>query len=318
MPPGSSAVLDDAAATGTTGSQATDDTGTGDAAVDTATQTSQQTDGTAGATDDTDPEEVSAGLISREDYDRTKDDPAAFRKAILKGFTQATQKTSAERKNLAAWSDIRDAFNEDAPTALKQLAEQFGFEIRDPKADDTSTTSTTAATNAGDEAVAELKEALSGVGLDELADKLAPVIRKIADKAAGAATEPLRTHQEKLIEESTQRETKATLDAFGKSHPDYKPGNAIDKAMAKLSKSLLPAEGMNELEYLDNLYVLATKDDMVKKAAQEAIDRMTKNAQTTDGKKASTVTGDKVSTGRPAGAGFRQAAEVARRGERWD
>lgn len=329
MPPESStAVLDDHAAEATTGNPNPDDAGRTTTRVEDPTHTSQQTDPAAGATTDTAPEEVSSGLISAEEYATVKDDPAAFRKALLKGFTQKTQQLAKERGELGDWVKIRDAVNEDHVAALTALAAQFGLEIRNPEADtsrgSTTATTTQVATDAGDQAVAKLKAALSKVGLDEIADELTPIIREIAEGAAGKANEPIRAHQEQLIEESAKREADATLDGFGKTHPDWKPGNDVDKAMARIAGQFEikrdPKTGkalMSDTEYLDAVYFLATKDAQIAKAAQEAIDRMTTSAQAAE-RTTSSVAGDKVSKTPPKGAKFDDAYQAAKRGERWE
>ncbi|HYE85952.1 MAG TPA: hypothetical protein VEA16_06335 [Vicinamibacterales bacterium] len=320
-------MLDDPAAGTTSGNPHGDDPARTGTEVDTTTQTSQQTDTAAGATDDTAPEEVSSGLITAEEYARVKDDPAAFRKAILKGFTQKTQQLAKERGELGTWAEIREAFNEDPATALRVLGAQFGLEIRDPKAtsDGGQTATAQAATDAGDDAVAALKGALADAGLDDLAEKLAPAIRKIAEAAAGKATEPIRTHQEQLIEESAAREADATLSSFGEKHPDWKPGNEVDKAMAKLAAQVDikrdPKTGkalMSDMEYLETLHFLATRDQQIAKGVKEHLDRMTTSAAAAADGKASTVAGDKVTKGPPKNAGFNDAYQAAKRGERWE
>lgn len=326
MPVENSAVLDDPATGTTTGSPATDDAARATTGVQDTTQTSQQTDPAAGATDDTAPEEVSSGLLSQAEYDKVKDDPAAFRKALLKGFTQKTQQLASDRKELGSWATIREAFQEDPLKALKGLAAQFDVEIRDPeKATAQGTATTQAVTDAGDQAVAKLKTVLTKVGLDEIADELSPIIREIAEAAAGKATEPYRSQQEQLIDESAQREANATLEAFGKSHPDWKPGNDVDKAMAVLSKKLPVARDektgkalMTDTEYLEHLHFLATKDTRIAEAAQAAVDRMTKSAAAAAEGQTRTVAGTTVTKKAPANATFNDAAEAAKAGVRWE
>lgn len=315
MPKETASAVVDQPTTGTTDSQVTDQAATGTAGVGDTTQTSQQTDEAAGATDDT-AEDIATELISQERYDALKDDPATLRKELNKAATQKFQQLAKERKALGNWAEIRDAFTEDAPAAIKALASQLGLEIRDPKAD----VVVAATTNAGDAAVDKLKEALGKVGLEELADTLGPVIREIAETAAGKATEPIKTHQEKLINESAERESKATLDAFGKQHPGWEKH---EPAMVALSKKFQPGvdkDGkalMSETDYLEQLYFLVTKDQQIAKAAQDAIDRMTKGAAAAD-TTSTTVTGDKVTARPPGKGGFREAYAAAKRGERWE
>lgn len=281
-------------------------------------ETSQQTDEAAGATDDTASDDAPTELISQERFDALKDDPAALRKELNKAATKKFQQLAAERKALGPWAQIKDAFAADHVAGLQQLASQFGLEVRDPKA----VADAAAATDAGDEAVAELKAALAEVGLEEVADKLAPVIRKIAESAAGKTTEPLRKHQEKLVEESTKREAEAMMAAFAKTHPEWKPGNAVDKKMAQLAKKFQPAVDdkgqptMSEAEYLDHLFDLATKEDSVKRLVAEAIDRMTKGALAAEDKTPG-VSGNRVAKTPPPNATFDDAAAAAAAGVRW-
>lgn len=294
------AVLDET----TADSQTSDDVATSD-------ETQTPTDGDATAADEpTVPEEVSSGLITEADYAKVKDDPTAFRKAILKGFTQKTQTIAAERKSLGAWGAIRDAITEDPKDGLSRLAREFGFEIHDPKAAAAATVTQTA----GDEAETELRTVLAGVGLEEIADKLAPVMRKIAEGATGKTLEPLRTQQQQLIDESTQREAKAALDAFGAMHPDWKEH---ETAMNALAEKHPAGKNVTAVEWMETLYFLATRESSIEKAAQAKIDKMTKAAGTAE-RRSSTVADARVSHGPPKHAGFKEAAAAALRGERWD
>jgi len=302
------------------GSPAKDDIGTTEATrVDTSEQTSQQTDKGAGAADET-PEEVSTGLVTAEEYARVKDDPAALRKALLKGFTQATQKTADVRKSLGSWADVKDAFDEDPATALKALAMQFGVDIREPEKKP-GQTQAEAVRDAGEQAVEKLKTVLAKVGLDELAEELAPVLREIAEGVAGKAVEPFKAGQDQILDESAQREAAAVMETFAKSHPEWKAGNDVDKKMAALAKTMPVAKDdktgkalISDTDYLENLYFLATKDTAISKAAQDAVDRMTRSAGEADGTRTTTtVAGDKVAKTPP-----NEAYQAAKRGEVWN
>jgi len=275
----------------------------------TSAQSSQQTDPAAGATTETAPEEVSSGLISAEDYASVRDDPAALKKALLKGYTQKTQQLAAQRNELGTWGQIADAFKENPAATLKALGAQMGLEIRDPQA----TAAATTAEAKGDQMIAQMREKLEPLGLGDVADVLAPLIRDLATQAAGEAIEPLRAQATKLADESAQRETVAVLDAFGKKFPDWKQ---YDKQMTDLSKKLQP-NGMNELEWMETLYHLVTREKSIAKATEAAIAKMTTSAQHAE-KPSSAVAGDKVTAKAPNGASFRSAFEAAKRGERWE
>ena len=284
--------------------------------VDETTTTSQDSDTDADATDDTSTtDDLSTQLLSEAEQDAINaiEDPAKREKAFNRAWTQKTQRLATERKALAPLKALKDALDADGPGALRQLAEQYGLEIRDPK-------DTTAAAASVDltKTITDLVKGSLGPEYEDLADRLAPAILEAAKAVVADTTKPLQTRQEELVRESALRESTAVLDAFGKTHPDWKQH---EPRMLDLSKGLQPgvdAQGkptMSEAQYLDHLYTLATKDRAVGEATKKVITRMQKSADAAS-KDAGGVTADKVAE-RPTGPiSFDEAARLARQGIR--
>lgn len=325
MPETTTAVLEQPTTTTSDQPSTTESAAASTAGVDTSvTQPTQEPAKPADASLDTGEEPLSTDLLSAEEYAKVKDHPAQLRKALNKAFTQKTQQLATQRKALGRWDKVRESYEKDAKATLAELAKQAGLEIRDPNAEAASK----ATADAGNKAVDALKTVLAKAGLEELADDLAPVFRQIADEAAGKATAPVQQYQTELIKESIARESAAVLEAFGKTHPDWQEHEErMTELMAMFPLPMDPTTGkpkVPETEYLGTIYDLATKDAReartqaaIKKAADDAVERMRKAATEAE-PRTHGVTGDKVVTSAPARAGFKQAAEAAKRGERWE
>lgn len=261
-------------------------------------------------------------LISEAEYEGLKDNPEALRKRLNEAFTQKTQALAEQRKELGAWMTIAEAFREDPEAAKAAFLRNLGV---DPSVLQTAPAAKeiaqTTQVSAVDEAVAKMKSALEKFGLEELAPELMAPIRQLAEDAIGQRLKPIEDHTQRLMSESAQREMKIVLDRFTEKRPDWKQHEAQMMKIAQGFKVATDANGkplMDEATYLDTLYVLANQDGMVRSEVQKAINRINQAAQTAEQVPGSRVTGDKVQSKAPKGAGFREALEAARRGETWD
>lgn len=325
MPETTTAVLDQPATTTSEPSTTTEPAATSTPGIDPSGQPPSQESQKAGdATLETADESPSTDLLSAEEYAKVKDDPKQLQKALNKAFTQKTQQLASQRKALGSWDKVRESYGKDAKATLTELAKQAGLEIRDPKEEAAKATTV----DAGKKAVEKVNAVLAKAGLEELSDELVAVFREIAEEAAGKATAPVRQHQDEVIRESIARESAAVLESFGKTHPDWQEHEEqMTDLMGKFPPPVDPTTGqrvMADADYLDHIYDLATRGlrdkrvtDATKKAADEAVERLRKSAANAE-PRTTGVTGDKVVTSAPAKAGFKQAAEAAKRGERWE
>ena len=149
----------------------------------------------------------------------------------------------------------------------------------------------------------ELRTALAEVGLDELSETLTRTVKTIAESAADRATAPLRQHHERQLQAEIDHETSTTMQSFQAKHDDWAPGNDVDKAMAKIAGQVElkrdPNTGkaqMTDMEYLETLHSLATKEKRAAVPARET---------------------EPEPTEPPEDATFKDAAEAAKRGVRW-
>lgn len=276
------------------------------------------------------------GLLTDEEFTALQtthaDDPKALRKALEGAFTKKTQKIAEEHKSverLRSYSDIIDAYETDPVALIKALAKQHSIDFTTTAAGDTATTEETETTV--DEVLGEFKEAL-GPDLEYLADGLAPAITKLVERLAAQtvdkATAPLKNGQKVLLDKVASEQTDAVMATLEKTHPDWKDH---EDAMFALSQKfqLVPGQ-MTEIEYLETLYDLATRDARAgasKKATEKeiadgvkkALKRMEEGATNTDTKTRHTPDGQ-VTTGPPNGRApsFAESYAAAKRGERWE
>ncbi|HYB96811.1 MAG TPA: hypothetical protein VEC39_17695 [Vicinamibacterales bacterium] len=296
----------------------------GEASTERAAATAQPDEAQAQppATDSAAPEITD--LISDEEYSALQTKHAGNTDAVLKElkgvFTKKTQQLAEQRKTveaLAEYAPFITALQSDSKAAIKAAAEQLGLVVTDKSIETTATeTATKTAEGMADDVIAGFKQAL-GPDLDFLADKLAPAIHQlvqnVAKAAVGEAVTPLQTQQQTLLDKAAQEQTDATLKAFTDKRPDWKQH---EPAMLKIAEQLKP-NGMSEIDYLDTLYTLATKDIAAAEAAKKAVERMTKAAKTDEGK-SHPLPGSQVSVARPTSPSIRDAFEAAKRGERWE
>jgi hypothetical protein len=302
-------------------SPASEPSGTDHAAADGAsgvetTPTSQDSDTAADATTDTaNTDDLPTQLLSEAEQDALNaiEDPAKRLKAFNRAWTQKTQRLATERKALAPFKALQESLDADGPGVIRQLAEKYGLEIRDPK----DTTATAAAEDVTAKVIAQVKAQL-GPDYEDLADRLGPAILDAAKTIVAEQTKPIQVRQEELIKESALRESTAVLESFTKTHPDWKQ---FEPAMTALSQRLQPsvdAQGRattTEAEYLDMLYTLVTKDRQVGEATKKVVARMEKSAAAAT-KDAPSVAADKVAQTPPGLLTFRQAAALAEKGIR--
>jgi hypothetical protein len=267
---------------------------------------------TEGATDDT-------TLISDEEYARLatehKDDPAALRKALNTAFTTKLQKLADDRRGLEGWQEVIEGFESDLEGTLAELAEQQGYRLVKPDGETGPTTATTVAKDAVVEAVDAFKASLPEE-YKFLGEELGPAFKAMAENIATAVIAkhvgPLKAQADTLVERAATEQTTATMQAFGKAHPDWQ---THEPAMMALAGKLSPT-GMTELEYLDTLYYLATKETATATAASKAVERMVEAATKAEPKTESTP--EARVRRAPRNPTIEEAFEAAKRGERFE
>ncbi len=219
------------------------------------------------------------------------------------------------------YADIIDAYEENPEATVRALAKELGITFEAPETKPTAEETDTTV----DSIVAEFKDAL-GPELEYLADSLGPAITKVVERltatTVGKATEPLKKQTETLLSKAAQEQTDTVMKAFGEKHPDWKTHEA---AMFELSQRLQPNGTMTELEYLDHLYAIATREtpearaktieQQVAEGVKAAIAKMTKGAETTETR--TDATPERHVRRRATGAiSFQEAHELAKQGIR--
>lgn len=268
-------------------------------------------------------------LISAEEFTalQTKHakNPDALLKDLVGVFTKKTQTLAAERKSVARlqqYEPLLDAYEQDAVGVIKLLAEENGLEL---VAKGTTAPKTEPA--AGEEAVDTLLDEFRttlGPELEYLADGLAPAIKGLVEKLTKTtvteATKGLKAQQDTLLTKAATDATDAVMTTFGTTHPDWKDH---EPAMMALAAKIEP-KGMTEVEFLEHLYQVATrdawekdKDTKIGEAVKTTLAKMQKGAATTETHQASTPE-SQVRKAPPETPSFSEAYEAAKRGERWE
>jgi hypothetical protein len=149
-----------------------------------------------------------------------------------------------------------------------------------------------------DDIVEAFREKL-GPELDYLADDLAPAITDLAQSVVQQRVAPLQAQADAITAHANEEQTAATMKSFADRHPDWQEHEAEMLAQA----AGLKPNGIDELEYLDHLYALATT-----KASRSADRERTTTAEREQREHATP----------PATPTFQEAFQAAKKGVRWD
>lgn len=262
----------------------------------------------ASADGETEQDAVATELIPREQYDQLKTDPAKLEKELVRAVNKKFREVAEQRKALEPYADFIQALDRDAKGTVVALAKQLGIQIPDVKPADEPAKGTT--TDIGEIIMTDVRKAL-GPEYEDLADRLAPAMRRVAETVARVVAEPIARKQEEIISESATRETQSALAALTQRHPDWKDH---EQEMVALGEKFPPGQGVTEVEYLDTLYFLATREKQNGEAVRRTVDRMKKSAESA--KPPSSVQESHVAVRPPGPPSFREAYEAAKRGER--
>lgn len=246
--------------------------------------------------------EAADALLTDEEYqtlqDKHKDDPAKLRSELQRVFTQKTQGLSAVKRF------IKD-FNADPDRMIREMAQRRGFSLSKPDAKPATNTEMDA-----------LKTELTAAVGAEMADKLTSRFEAAIKRVSESSLEPVRATLDQQAAEAALEQSKLVIEGFTAKHPDWKDH---ERRMMDIGNKLSP-QGMDEGEYLETLYYLATRDKSDAAQTTAVIERMGKGARVASSP-ASGSAGSTVRTA-PAKAPTLEAAikrgiEAARRGERF-
>lgn len=252
-----------------------------------------------------------------------KDDPIALRKSLEGVFTKKTQALAAERstyERLKEYQPFAEAYDADPEGTLARLAEMNGFELAPkgakPAAEKTTTDTVTAAPKPSDFDYDMDRWALA------FADHARAEAKREAIAELQSQVDPLRSQTQGLLEKVALDQTDHVMKTFGTQHPDWE---AHEEAILALAQKMQP-NGMSELEYLDALYNLVTRDawekDREANIEREATGRFKKRIQKMDTATSETTkapTPESQVRKRPPGlVTFGEAYAAAKRGERFD
>ena len=253
------------------------------------------------------PPEGSEELLPQEEYDKLRDKPEELRKALNKAFTQKTQALAEQRKAFEPYQELVSSLQEDPQGTVRALAERLGIKLEQAE-------TKVEAKEAVSELLTDLKQSL-GPDLEFLADKLAPVLERIVGKLAGQAVskevEPLKQQAKALREEAIVQQVDANIEAFTDKHPDFQKHEA---KMTEIGMRLHPAPDPKTgkpptwMEYMEDLYYLATKDVREGDITKKTVERMKESAEKSEPSEGG-VASNRVTKAAPKGKTFDEAFE---------
>ena len=263
-----------------------------------------------GTTESSESESEAIELVGQDKWDTLKDNPAELRKELNRAATKKFQELSEQRKRLDPYAEFISALDRDPRATITAIGKQLGLEIKG--AEEKTQEEITA--QPSEEITARVRKAL-GPEYEDLADRLIPAINTVAEEVAKKYATPLAQRQDEIIRESALRESRAVIDAFSKSHPGWEKH---EKAMVELSKKLPPGEGMDETEYMNTLYYLATRDASEGDAAKKLATRMAQSARNVGDARQTTVSDRNVAKTPVKPPTFREAYQAAKEGRKYE
>lgn len=254
-----------------------------------------------------DSESDSVELIGQDRFDALKNNPAALRKELNRAATKKFQQLAKQREELEPYADLIKGLDEDPRGTVEALARQLGINLGGPPA-------------RVEQQVVEMSDAVRdavreslGPEYEDIADRLAPAMRKVAEMVAAETAKPLVHEQNRIIQEAAMRESVSIIGEFEKANPGWRKH---EPAMVELSKKLTPQPGMSEREYMDILYTVVTRDTSEGDRTKRIVERINKSTRNDSG--GNRVPSREVVTRPTALPTFEEAAAAARRGERFE
>lgn len=199
-------------------------------------------------------EDESVELLEQGEFDKLKGDPAALRKALNTAATKKFQQLSAERKELEPYRAFIGALQDTPVDAIVAVAKQFGLTVSGHTK--TEKEAERVVENLSTRITAAVKKSL-GPDYEDLADKLGGAIHDAMQLAVPEMTKATTERVDQVINDAAAREAETAMKQFAEKHPDWKKH---EEAMTELSKRMPPGEGISEADYLENLYLLVTRD----------------------------------------------------------
>jgi hypothetical protein len=245
-------------------------------------------------------------------------DPDGLVREVNKVLTQKLQEVAELRKGFTQYSDLMADYDKDPAGTITKIAEGLGLQVVAPKREAETAKAATAAKI--DETMAKFKTAL-GPELEFLADKIAPVMRELAESiaqtTANEAVEPLKAATSSLISKAVEEQTNEIMQSFEKTHPDYKQYH--DQMMELAGKLGEPKPGsMTSSEYLDMLYRMVTRDRDIAAETKKTVERLSQGAATAEPASRSATSEAKVTTAPTHKPSLKEAHEAAKQGVRWE
>ena len=264
---------------------------------------------------DQSPETSEETLLPQEEVGKLKGEALKQYKAMQKAYTQKTQKLAQERKALEEYQGLIDQFKTNPTETISKLAQYYGLRVEEPEKARVEQTTKTAV----DESVQELRQALGPEGeilADRLASALENMARPVAQNLVKNEVEPIKQQQEQMTAEALAAEAQADLEAFSTKRPDWKE---YESKMVEIGQRFQPAVGSNMTseEYMETLYILATKDKSDAKTTSEVVSRLNKAVKSASQATAE-VKANNVSPTAPKKPSFQEAWQAAKRGEKWE
>lgn len=272
-------------------------------------QTAEPTDKTADQTEET-VEETEDGLLPADEAAKLTGDARKQYERMNKAFTTKTQALAAQRKELEQWQPLIEALQNDPDATLQEIASKRGLALTKAATQDSSVAAVDTVKQETQQALAELPEELKF-----LAPYFEALGKRILSSVEGKLQPIAATHKQ-FLDRSIESETNATLKAFSAQHPGWEKH---EQKMLSIGRKVQPANGeLTDIEYMELLYQLATKDVTEAEKTKKAIEKINKSAAAAE-PAGNGVPEKNVVHAMPAPEkrGIREAYAAAKRGELW-
>ncbi len=257
------------------------------------------------------PEDEGTELLSAEERKELEGKPPEERiKGFQRAFTRKSQELSEQRKSLEQYQQLIQAFEQDPDATIRYLAEQRGLKLSGKEAE-----AKPDAPQPSADTVKALEEQL-GPELAFLAPKLAAAMETMLSKAVT----PLAEQHERMLSEQAKQATESVLKAFDSEKPEWRKHEAqVAELMSRYQPA--PKAGVDEGQYLRDMYKLASHSISEAEKVKQVAERMEKAAAKSESS-GSGVSAQRVSKAAPKFESMTEAIgaalDAARRGEQWE
>jgi hypothetical protein len=246
-------------------------------------------------------------LISDEEFEQRKNDPAQLRNYLNRNYTEKMQATAPLRR-------LARALEADPIGTLRAMAQRMGHDLTPTSGGGEEPETPQPGTQAPSDIQSAVNARLTELYGAEVASQLGPILVNVARAIAQQEIAPFKEVGDHVLSTAAASEARATMQQMDAKYPGWRKH---ERAMQALTIKMPPADDANMLEYTENLYLLASRRAAEGPAARDLAARHAASARASE-PRATGVPGGRVTQNPPAKPTFEQAFQAAKRGERFE